>query len=280
MASKSIFPRRSDIFKPNMKDIRDTVARPSLDTFYQVTFSFGKANIWLGSNGFRQFSGSSVPLPEDRRSQGRNYKDKMSILCTEAEIPGTSFQTSLAVGHHQGIQEEFPNLRSFPPLNLTFYLDADMVVLEVLEKWMTYINPISEKRNLNAYGRFNYPEDYKEIIHLTKFERDTFGEPKEYQSRLTTYEFVNVWPTNLTSMRVAYGDSNVLRCSVQLAYDRFFADFGYNDTHQVPINGEFIPSGAKGFKSQNSKEIPKITEDALSGLSPSQKAKFKFYGKI
>ena len=247
MASKSIFPRRSDIFKPNMKDIRDTIARPSLDTFYQVTFSFGKANIWLGSNGFRQFSGSSVPLPEDRRSQGRNYKDKMSILCTEAEIPGTSFQTSLAVGHHQGIQEEFPNLRSFPPLNLTFYLDADMVVLEVLEKWMTYINPISKKRNLNAYGRFNYPEDYKEIIHLTKFERDTFIESKDSQSRLTTYEFVNVWPVNLTSMRVAYGNSNVLKCSVQLAYDRFFADFGYNDIHQSPVNGEFIPSGAEGF---------------------------------
>ena len=260
MASKSIFPRRSDIFRPNMKDIRDTIARPSLDTFYQVTFSFGKANIWLGSDGFRQFSGSSVPLPEDRRSQGRNYKDKMSILCTEAEIPGTSFQTSLAVGHHQGIQEEFPNLRSFPPLNLTFYLDADMVVLEVLEKWMTYINPIStNKRDLNAYGRFNYPDDYKEIIHLTKFERDTFGKPKEYQSRLTTYEFVNVWPTNLTSMRVAYGDSNVLRCSVQLAYDRFFADFGYNDTHQVPINGEFLPSNPK-LKTQSSKDSPQQQE--------------------
>ena len=260
MSSKSIFPRRSDIFKPNMKDVRDTVARPSLDTFYQVTFSFGKADIWLGSNGFRQFSGSSIPLPEDRRSQGRNFRDKMSILCTEAEIPGTSFQTSLAVGHHQGIQEEFPNLRSFPPLNLTFYLDADMVVLEVLEKWMTYINPIStNKRDLNAYGRFNYPDDYKEIIHLTKLERDTFGKPKEYQSRLTTYEFVNVWPTNLTSMRVAYGDSNVLRCSVQLAYDRFFADFGYNDTHQVPINGEFLPSNPK-LKTQSSKDSPQQQE--------------------
>ena len=263
MSSKSIFPRRSDIFKPNMKDIRDTVARPSLDTFYQVTFSFGKADRWLGSNGFRQFSGSSIPLPSDKRSQGRSYKDKMSILCTEAEIPGTSFQTSLAVGHHQGIQEEFPNLRSFPPLNLTFYLDADMVVLEVLEKWMTYINPIStNKRDLNAYGRFNYPDDYKEIIHLTKFERDTFtdrGSSTEYQSRLTTYEFVNVWPTNLTSMRVAYGDSNVLRCSVQLAYDRFFTDFGYNDTHQVPINGEFLPSNPKLF-SEISRDQPEQQE--------------------
>ena len=218
-----------------MKDIRDTVARPSLDTFYQVTFSFGKVDRWLGSNGFRQFSGSSIPLPDEKRSQGKPFTEKMSILCTEAEIPGTSFQTSLAVGHHQGIQEEFPNLRSFPPLNLTFYLDADMVVLEVLEKWMTYINPIStNKRDLNAYARFNYPEDYKEIIHLTKFERDTFIDPQsstEYQSRLSTYEFINVWPSNLSSMRVAYGDSNVLKCSVQLAYDRFFTDFGYEDTH-------------------------------------------------
>jgi len=244
-----------------MKDIRDTVARPSLDTFYQVTFSFGKTNIWLGSDGFRQFSGSSIPLPSNKRSQGRTFKEKMSILCTEAEIPGTTFQTDLAVGHHQGIQEEFPNLRTFPPLNLTFYLDADMVVLEVLEKWMTYINPIrkNDKRSLNAYGRFNYPEDYKEIIHLTKFERDTFIDRQnltEYQSRLSTYEFVNVWPTNLTSMRVAYGDSNVLKCSVQLAYDRFFTDFGYEDTHQVPVNN-FIPTGAEGFgfKSQESKEL-------------------------
>ena len=269
MSSKSIFPRRSDIFKPNMKDIRDTVARPSLDTFYQVTFSFGKADIWLGSNGFRQFSGSSIPLPSNKRSQGRSYKDKMSILCTEAEIPGTSFQTSLAVGHHQGIQEEFPNLRSFPPLNLTFYLDADMVVLEVLEKWMTYINPIStNKRDLNAYGRFNYPDDYKEIIHLTKFERDTFGDSKsstEYQSTLTTYEFVNVWPTNLTSMRVAYGDSNVLRCSVQLAYDRFFVDFSYDDTHQVPINLPSNPSLNIGGRPTDNLN-PRYSQDGNNAL--------------
>ena len=171
-------------------------------------------------------------------------------MCAEAEIPGTSFQTSLAVGHHQGIQEEFPNLRTFPPLNLTFYVDADHVVLEIFESWMTYINPITNaKRSVNAYGRFNYPEDYKEILHITKFERDTFikeideKSPKtldssgtdvvirESTTRLTSYEFVNVWPTNMTSMRVAYGDTNVLRCSVQFAYDRFFTTFNYADTN-------------------------------------------------
>ena len=63
---------------------------------------------------------------------------------------------------------------------------------------------------------------------------------------MTTYEFINIWPTNLTSMRVAYGQSNVLRCSVTLAYDRFVADFNYTDTNKAVT--------ADAFSLLNSKE--------------------------
>ena len=220
MSENNLFPRRSDIFKGDMKAIRETVARPSLDTFYQVTFSFGNAEKWLVK--------SSV-LSDTKRSQGRDFQRKMSLLCTQAELPGTQFVTSSAIGHHQGIQEEFPNLRSFPPLNLVFYVDADHVILEVLETWMTYINPIqTNRRDRNAFSRFEYPENYKEIIHVSKFERDTFISESlkgDYATQAIHYEFVNIWPTNLTSMRIAYGDSNVLRCTVQFAYDRFFTSF-------------------------------------------------------
>ena len=225
MADNNLFPRKSDIFRSSLDLIRDSVARPSLDTIYQVTFSFGKADIWLDKQ------------PGKNRTQGKDFQQKMSLLCTEAEIPGTSYVTTPAIGHHQGIQEEFPNLRNFPPLNLTFYCDADMVILEVLEKWMTYINPVQKnKRDYAAYTRFNYPEDYKEILHISKFERDTFTEKTgDYKSSMTHYEFVNIWPTNLTSMRVAYGETNVLRCSIQFAYDRFFTSFD-NLEGQAVIN--------------------------------------------
>ena len=233
MAENSLFPRRSDIFQGNIKDVRDSVARPSLDTFYQVTFSFGHADEWLEQSRVRT---------DSKRSQGRDFQRKMSLLCTQAELPGTSYVTSSAIGHHQGIQEEFPNLRNFPPLNLVFYCDADMVIIEVLESWMSYINPIqTNKRHQNAFSRFNYPEEYKEIIHVTKFERDTFiseNQKGDYKTRLTTYEFVNIWPTNLTSMRIAYGDSNVLRCNVQFAYDRFFTSFDDLEG-SVPIDRPF-----------------------------------------
>ena len=226
MADNSLFPRRSQIFKGSTLDIRDTLGRVSLDALYQVTFSFGKSREWLREDE-----------PGKNRTQGTDFKRKMSLLCTQAEIPGTSFTTDLAVGHHQGIQESFPNLRNFPPLNLTFYCDADMVILEVLERWMSYINPImTKKRDYSAYSRFNYPEDYKEILHVTKFERDSFSEKKgSYQSSMAHYEFVNVWPTDLTSMRVAYGEPNVLQCSVQFAYDRFFSSFDGLEG-QAPIN--------------------------------------------
>ena len=230
MSENNLFPRRQDIFKGTTLDIRDSVARTSLDTLYQVTFSFGKVDKWLENRGRND-------APGKNRTQGTDFKRKMSLLCTQAEIPGTSFTTDLAVGHHQGIQESFPNLRNFPPLNLTFYCDADMVILEVLERWMSYINPImTKKRDYSAYSRFNYPEDYKEILHVTKFERDSFSEKKgSYQSSMAHYEFVNVWPTDLTSMRVAYGEPNVLQCSVQFAYDRFFSSFDGLEG-QAPVN--------------------------------------------
>ena len=234
MPNNTLFPKPGQIFKSSTRDFTDSIGRPSLDTLYQVVFSFGNYETWLQSYG-----------PENGVFAKGGFREKLSIMCAEAEIPGTSFQTSLAVGHHQGIQEEFPNLRTFPPLNLTFYVDADHVILEVFESWMTYINPITNaKRSVNAYGRFNYPEDYKEILHITKFERDTFLDelpakttppqlPRKSTTRLTSYEFVNVWPTNMTSMRVAYGDTNVLRCSVQFAYDRFFTTFNYLDTNNA-----------------------------------------------
>ena len=151
MADNNLFPRKSDIFRSSLDLIRDSVARPSLDTVYQVTFSFGKADIWLDKE------------PGKNRTQGRDFKRKMSLLCTQAEIPGTNFIEESVTGHRQGITELFPNLRNFPPLNLVFYADADHVIIEVLESWMSYINPIFDSgiRESNAFTRFNYPEDYK-----------------------------------------------------------------------------------------------------------------------
>jgi hypothetical protein len=65
-------------------------------------------------------------------------------------------------------------------------------------------------------------------------------------------------------MRVAYGTPNVLKCSVEFTYDRFFTRFDYNDPNQAVLN---TPNG---FVNSNDQ-----LKGSLSGLSPSQKAKVK-----
>ena len=278
------FPKRNQIFQDRIDKIRETVARPSLDTYYQVIFSFGGE--WLSTlSSLGQGS---------TRTQGKGFQEKMSLLCTQAEIPGTSYVPSSAIGHRQGIQEEFPNLRNFPPLNLSFYCDADHVILEVLETWMSYINPIQTgSRQSNAYSRFNYPEEYKETIHITKFERDTFireSRNSSYQSDITMYEFVNAWPSDLTSMRVAYGDSNVLKCTIQFAYDRFFTTFNNTDIQKQVINQpdgvvnsndikNTVPAGSFGIGSRSTDNLnSRYAQDgnnALNTRSLNQKTRKK-----
>lgn len=227
------FPRSGQIYQEPLDRITNTLSRVALNTFYQVTFSFGKADTWLTGG---------VKTQGAARNQGLDFKRKMSLLCTEAELPGTSYAVSTAIGHHQGIVESFPNLRQFPPLNLTFYVDAEHVIIEVLEKWMNYINPVpaAKQTSLNAFSRFRYPDSYKEIIHVTKYERSTFSKSPGSKPGMFHYEFINIWPTNLTSMRVNYGGSDVLKCSVQLSYDRYFTSFtpgSYNEIVEQVFEG-------------------------------------------
>ena len=73
----------------------------------------------------------------------------MSLLCTQAELPGTSFVESTCGWTSSRYSRVISKLRNFPPLNLTFYVDADHVILEVLESWMSYINPIQTNQRKN-----------------------------------------------------------------------------------------------------------------------------------
>ena len=59
----------------------------------------------------------------------------------------------------------------------------------------------------------------------------------------------------MTSMRVAYGDSNVLRCNLELAYDRFITSFNYKDTQKTVLNSS---SGVV-----NSNDVVAVTEKSL-----------------
>ena len=68
-----------------------------------------------------------------------------------------------------------------------------------------------------------FPNTYKGSLEITKFE-------KNIDSRRTvkplTYQFVNVFPLSVNSMPVSYDASQLLKCTVSMAYTRYFIDSG------------------------------------------------------
>ena len=150
----------------------------------------------------------------------------IGIMCSEASLPTSSFATSEVKDNFQGINQQFAHTRIYIESDFTFYIDRDYNVLKFFEGWMDYIAGDNKVSNVNRtdehkyYRRFNYPMNsdssvgYKAgVLSIAKFDRN-------HDSNIT-YEFVNAFPKGMTSIPVSYGGADILKVSVQFAYDRY-----------------------------------------------------------
>lgn len=161
------------------------------------------------------------------------------FFCAEASLPGATFDMAEEVGSRQGIIERFPNRRIYPDFTMTFYVDNDYRILRLFEEWMNYINPIysdtglveaSSKGQGNAkdssnFFRFRYPEKYKRIISITKFERNfrVQGQKIGFPPSLT-YRMIDAFPTNITAIPVSYEGSTITKSTVTFNYTRYVTE--------------------------------------------------------
>lgn len=162
------------------------------------------------------------------------------FFCAEASLPGATFDMAEEMGSRQGIIERFPTRRIYPDFTMTFYVDNDYRIIRLFEEWMNYINPIHSDTGLvnasprgqgNAkdssnYFRFRYPEKYKRIISITKFERNfrvgntaTVGFPPSL-----TYRMIDAFPTNITAIPVSYEGSTITKSTVSFNYSRYVTE--------------------------------------------------------
>ena len=150
----------------------------------------------------------------------------IGIMCSEASLPTSSFATSEVKDNFQGINQQFAHTRIYIESDFTFYIDRDYNVLKFFEGWMDYISGVNSVAKVNRtdetnyYRRFNYPMNsdssigYKAgILSITKFDRN-------YDNHVS-YEFINAFPKGMTSIPVSYGGADILKVSVQFAYDRY-----------------------------------------------------------
>lgn len=222
-------------FKTTIDDVRDSLfAGLSLTSQFKVSLLLSS-----GSN-----SSDISPLIQHFVNCGllnnNTDLDKCDFLCSEAVLPGSTYDMAEEYGSRQGIIERFPTRRVYSDFNLTFYVDADYRLIRLFEEWMNYIDPLHSSNNLvydgdpagqanngyfdrTCFYRFKYPNTYRKLIAITKFERN-YAYPKDGTSQdptSLTYYFVDAFPTNITALPLSYEGSTITKTTVNFSYSRY-----------------------------------------------------------
>ena len=165
------------------------------------------------------FGGLNGPLMSYLAERGvdtRFITESAGLLCSSASIPGSSLATADINGNYMGVQEKMAHTRIFTQMQLEFYVDSDYRMLKFLEHWMEFIASGSEKdSSLREYSyRMRFPDEYKSnATKIIKFDRD--------HRREVEYNFIGLFPINLSSLPVSYDSSNILKVSIAFNYERY-----------------------------------------------------------
>jgi len=186
--------------------------------------------------------------------------DSAGLLCYNASLPTTSFNSKTVDGNFMGIQEKFAVARMYDEISLDFYVDKNYLMIKFLESWMEFIasgshNPIEtnagpvNQRNANYFIRMQYPEYYKtNYTRIIKFDRD-------YNQEIE-YTFVGFWPISMGAPTLTYTQSEVLKISATFKFDRYIAG------RALSINGVIGDDNNKDSTTTN--KIPTIYRTGTS----------------
>ena len=151
--------------------------------------------------------------------------ESLGMYCNEAVLPGNSLATTEMTTDFPGVSQKFPYRKIFNDLQLSFYVDSSYDVIKFFESWMSYIaspygwgEGLYEQSGMKGSYRFNYPDNYKCDIFIAKFNKDN-----SFNNKIS-YRFINSFPVDITSMPVSYESSEILKCTISFAYDRYVFD--------------------------------------------------------
>ena len=176
-------------------------------------------NVAQTSNFLVKFVLPNGGLKSHMRRKGLNDRfviEDAGLLCYNAVLPGSALAAVNTVGDYQGMVERFAHTRNFTQVNFEFYVDNEYKSLKFLEHWMEFItgNNSQDVSSDTYYFQLNYPDDYKSNdTRVVKFEKN--------YSQFLEYRFVGLFPLNLNSTRVQYGNSQILKATASFSYDRY-----------------------------------------------------------
>ena len=219
--------------------IKEKLLRPALTSHYQCWFNPPTPVI----NWIKKY----------KKLDYNFNKELISLSCSEASLPGSSFMTNEITDDYTGVTERHVYRRTYDDrVDFTFYVDHGRIdgnynVLWFFEKWMQYIAVEEENRGLedrNFNYRVRFPEQYQtDNLFINKFERDFAGQYLQYK-------FMQAYPISINSIPVSYDSSQLLKVTVSFTYTRYLTERSGNrvekEPSQRPATG-IPPIGPDGF---------------------------------
>lgn len=161
------------------------------------------------------------------------------FFCHSVTIPGPQLNYEEEKGSRQGVIERMPTHRIYSPVQMDFYVDNDYKLIRLFEEWINYINPLygesgeypsspngfGNAKQRNDFFRLRYPDSYKRIISIVKFERNFRERPETSTGALgnvptITYRLIDAYPVSIAGIPVTYEGSTITKTSVTFDYSR------------------------------------------------------------
>ena len=169
----------------------------------------------------------SLSIPQnvtDALGMGQIITERIELLCSNANLPGSSLATHESTNDYHGVTERMAYRRIYDEtFNTSFYVDRRYNVIKLFEGWINYISGVDSRKFADPYAnaRYQYPggvNGYKKDIHLTKFERDNNVVDN---TKMLEYCFQKAFPISITAMPVSYDQPDLLKCSVNFSFMRY-----------------------------------------------------------
>jgi hypothetical protein len=225
---------------------------PAFSNQYVVRIDFGNKTK-LRSYLTRNQNTNSIALAGGKATD----EEYIGILCTDALLPGSSFDVSEVKGLRQGITNKYAMQRIYPDIDLTFYIDQDYFLVDFFNNWMEFISPtyksgegLERSANFNnvedaSYKRLQYPDYYKCDLQISAFNKGLLtdqsklnkpGAPQEPSN--IRYFVKKAFPKNVVSTPLKYGPADLMRVTVSFTYEMFFTQRKVRKTNilEIPIN--------------------------------------------
>ena len=240
------------IKRKKISEYISTIGRVAQTSHYEVNFS-----------GFDPSSSKLTEYLIEKGVKKDFILNQAGLLCASASLPGSSIATANLDGSFMGVQEKMAHSRIYTNIDMEFYVDREYQMIRFIDCWMDYITdrggrkdddgktPMN-KNEIGYYHRLSYPrtsdskEGYKaDTITITKFEPD--------MGPMIRYTFFGMFPINMTSIPVQYGNSDSLKMNVSFSYDRYYKEFFTENSDGTAT----LQKGEKENKTSESKLKPK-----------------------